>query len=240
MELSDSKTYADRWEKESASFEAGQVYAWLSGIAPKENVLEIGVGVGLGTAALAVGRRVLGVDNNEHLASKARERIAATGIDASIVVMDLLAPTPEGVGEIQAFAPTGIAAWLLGGSGDDQMKYLAADVPFEDRAKKYREHLEDAIMSSRICPPSVQWIHFAIRSWRIAEATDALVKQAQKENYDEWVFHPHGFDVVDVQLFEWDRNGSSFTYIDARHASQMEGTRMPTVVSILARRMPGV
>jgi 5-methylcytosine-specific restriction protein A len=239
MYATDAKAYADHWEKESEQFDSKRVYAWLSAIAPTGKVLEVGVGVGRGTAALAAGRQVLGVDCNEHLVSKARERFAAGGIDSSIVMMDLLAPTSAGIEAIKAFAPEGIVAWLLGSSGQDLLKYVSDDVPINDKGKNYREQLEDAIMSNDICQASVQWVHFALRSHMLAEASDDEAKQAQGENYDEYVFHPKGFEVVDVQLLRWDRSGSDFSYTTAHGLNLAPGTLVPTIISVLARRKAG-
>jgi len=133
----DPKTYSEHWEKESMLFESKGIYKLLSEITPKENVLEIGSGIGQATLLLASSRKVLALDNNVHLVEKARSRLAAAKVDAEIVVADVLSPSPRCVAAIKEFAPKVIVGWFLGSNADDHDKYVPADVPSNERPKKY-------------------------------------------------------------------------------------------------------
>ncbi len=61
------------WSDEANQFEEQKLYTALDEIAPKQCVLEIGCGNGLGTKRLASDREVLVIDNNRYLLQKAKE-----------------------------------------------------------------------------------------------------------------------------------------------------------------------
>lgn len=231
----DPKKYAEYWEKESTLYESQGIYQRLSAITPEGNVLEIGGGVGLGTVALAACRSVLALDSNLDLVEKARSRIRSSGAKAEIVITDFLAPSTETVARIKEFAPAVIVGWFLGSNADDQAKY-AADVPWDERATKYREHVEDTLMTPLICQPSVEWVHLVGRGGRSLGMPEEQAKQDHAADYNQYVFHPNGFEVVDVQFLDWDRNGSSFHYLEALNPNLAPGQKKLLIVSLLAKR----
>jgi hypothetical protein len=198
----DPQTYAEHWEKESILLDGQGIYERLRAITPAGRALEAGSGLGLATVALASTRTVLALDSNPHLVEKARSRIQSAGVPAEIVVTDFLAPSDEAVERIQEFAPEVVVGWFLGSNADDQEKHVAPDVPWEERAKKYREHVEDALVTPPLCQPSVEWVHIVSRVGRIEGIPLEEAKQAHVDDYSEYVFHPNGFEVVDVQFFD--------------------------------------
>ncbi|OEZ92214.1 methyltransferase domain protein [Janthinobacterium sp. HH107] len=232
----DPKTYADNWETESTLFENKEIYKRLNQITPNGNVLEIGSGVGLATLALASSHSVLAIDNNVHLVSKARARLAAAKSTAEIVIADIFEPSAECVTAIRDFSPKVITGWFLGSHADDQERYVGADVPLEHWAKKYRENIEDAMLTTNICPPSVEWVHLAGRTGMIAGASADFVSQETKDDYDKYVFLPNGFEVIDVQVLDWDTSDSSFQYGAAPNPNILPGKSIPKILSILAKR----
>lgn len=232
----DPRTYAEHWKKESEHLKSVGLYARLTEIAPLGRTLEVGCGIGLGTAALAASRKVLSLDSNLHLIEKARAQILASGGDAAFVETDFLAPSQEAAHAIQSFQPEVIVGWFLGSNADDQDKHVPRNVPFVDRAKKYREAIEDAMLVEPLCPVSVEWIHLATRGGMIVGFSEAAAKKEEKENYDEYVFLPKGFEVVDVHILDWDNADSSFSYGQAPNPRLMPGATVPKVTSVLARR----
>lgn len=229
------KMYAEYWEKESTLYESQGIYQRLSAITPDGNVLEIGAGVGLATIALAASRAVLALDSNLDLVEKARSRIRSSGAKAEIVITDFLAPSTETVARIKEFSPAIVVGWFLGSNADDQEKY-AADVPWDERPKKYREHVEDALMTPLLCQPSVEWVHLVGRGGRILGIPEEVAKQEHAADYNQYVFHPNGFEVVDVQFLGWDRHGSSFNYGEAHNPNLAPGQKNPLIKSLLAKR----
>jgi len=232
----DPKTYAEHWEKESTLFESKGVYRRLSEITPKGNVLEIGSGIGLATLALAVSRKVLALDNNVHLVEIAQSRLAVAEVNAEIIVTDIFEPSSESVDAIKEFAPKVIVGWFLGSNADDQEKYVAVGVPLRERPKKYRENVEDAILSKSICHSSVEWVHLANRGGTISSATEAFIKEETKDDYDTHLFLRNGFEVVDVKIFDWDMADSNFKYEAAPNPNLLPGQTVAVLISILAKR----
>lgn len=232
----DPQMYAEHWEKESTLLDKQGMYERLSAITPAGRVLEAGSGVGLATVALGSTRTVLALDSNTHLIQKARLRIQSAGVPAEIVVTDFLAPSAEAVERIQAFAPEIVVGWFLGSNADDQERHVATDVAWDERAKRYREHVEDALVTPPLCQPSVKWVHVVSRGGRIEGIPLEEAKRAHADDYSEYVFHPHGFEVVDVQLFDWDRDASRFNYQDALNPNLAPGQKVSVVMSLLAKR----
>jgi hypothetical protein len=231
----DPKTYAAHWEHESAQIEDQGAYKRLSSITPDGNVLEVGCGIGFGTISLAATRPVLALDSNVDLIEKARARIQSSGANAEVLVTDFLTPSTEAIDRIQTFVPKVVVAWFVGSNADDQERH-ASDVPWLERAKKYRENIEDAVVTLPLCQPSVEWVHLAIRAGSVSGFTDEEAKLSQQKDYDQYVFHPNGFEVTDVQIMAWERQSSQFGYQDAYNPNRASGPSEPVIISILAKR----
>ncbi|MCK9814593.1 class I SAM-dependent methyltransferase [Pseudomonas sp. MAFF 302046] len=234
----DPKTYASQWAHESTHIESQGTYQWLSSVTPSGNVLEIGSGIGFGTISLAATRAVLSLDSNVDLIEKARMRVQSCGVNAEILCTDFLRPSTEAIARIQSFVPKVVVAWFVGSNADDQEKH-ASEVPWLERAKKYRENVEDAVLALPLCQPSVEWVHLATRTGRVSGFTDEQVKLSQLENYDQYVFHPNGFEVTDIQIMPWDRQDSQFGYQDSFNPNRAPGPSEPAILSILAKRRVG-
>lgn len=235
--LSTAKTYADEWQKESASYDRQGVYARLSAITPQGKVLEVGSGTGAGTVALAQGREVLCLENNAHVAEVARARVAATGASAEILLDDVCNPSEATVAAIDRFAPEVVTGWLIGTSGEEQVRTVSDGASAEQWPKLYRERIEDALLTPAICPQSVEWVHLVSRGGLPADVSEEVARHMHTQDYDEHVFGPNGFEVVDVQFLVWDRAQSSFPYGDTKPTNAAPGVPLPKLVSLLARRV---
>lgn len=232
----DPATYAEHWETESKHLGSAGLYERLSEIAPPGRTLEIGCGIGLGTLALSATRSVLALDSNARLIQMARSRLLTSEGRAELVETDFLAPSEEAAKAIERFQPEVIVGWFLGSNADDQEKHVPLDVPPTERAKKYRERIEDAMLVEPLCPASVEWIHLATRGGVVAGVSEDFARSEEKDNYDEYVFLPKGFEVVDVQFLDWKNNDSTFSYIQAKNSRLMPGATVPKITSLLARR----
>ncbi len=153
----DPATYAEHWEIESKHFSSAGLYERLIDIAPPGRALEIGCGIGLGTLALAATRKVLALDSNVVLIEKVRSKLLTSGGDAEVVETDFLTQSDEAAKAIQRFQPDVIVGWFLGSNADNQDKHVPLEVSSSDRAKKYRERIEDAMSAEPLCPASVEW-----------------------------------------------------------------------------------
>lgn len=83
----------------------------------------------------------------------------------------------------------------------------------------------------------MEWIHLANRGGIIESASASFIFEETKQDYDTYVFSQHGFEVVDVQVLNWDRNGSNFMYVNAPNLNLMAGQAVQSVISILAKRI---
>lgn len=232
----DPKSYAEHWANESNHLSNTGLYRKLSKIAPMGRTLEVGSGIGLGTEALSASREVLALDNNAHLIEKARARLKASGAKAEIIETDVLTLSEEAAQAIQRFQPEVIVGWFLGSNADDQDKYVAPEIPHTERARKYREYIEDAMLVDPICQRSVEWIHLATRVGMLANVSTTFVKSEEKASYDKYVFLPKGFEVAEVEILDWSITGSTFCYVRAPNQNLMPGQAVPKVISVLAKR----
>lgn len=119
---------------------------------PGHRVVEFGAGVG--TAGLAVARRVAGVDMvlveiDETLAALARSNAAANGIKADVAVLDVAA-------SVVAFAASGL--------GPDSADIVLMNPPFND-AERHRASPDPARQSAHVAAADTleKWVHAARR-----------------------------------------------------------------------------
>ena len=231
------KTYSEFWGKESKQLADQGIYAALSKEIPDENVLEIGCGSGLSTSYLASTRSVLAIDNNEHLVSLANASLVAKGVAARIIHADLFALSEKEKNEIQAFTPKGIVSWFIGSHPDDVDRRTSLSLAITERPKKYRENIEDLLLTEMLCQPTVEWIHLANRVGVIESVSEHDIIEATKDDYNTHLFSSNGFEITSVKVIDWERNGSNFMYVNAHNPNLMPGSAVPRVVSILAKRI---
>lgn len=228
------ESYAAHWEMESVQFERKGIYKRLSEITPNQETLEIGCGIGVTTQHLASTRKVLSIDNNEYIIKRASSFISGKNLNATIVHADIFEPPQQVIDTIEKFAPKVVVGWFIGSHPDDVDNRTPVTIPVMEKPKKYRESIEDLLLS--ISTSSVEWIHLANRCTVIATATESELINATKDNYDTYLFSTGGFQVVDVQIIDWDTAGSEFMYVQAPNPNAEPGRSVPKVISILARR----
>ncbi|MHA2710158.1 O-methyltransferase [Vibrio owensii] len=78
--------YANEWSKNSSGFEKRNFYTWMASTLPSATrALEIGCGAGFSTLEIAKKvPKVICVEVNEHLASKAEEYLTSHGVSTSV------------------------------------------------------------------------------------------------------------------------------------------------------------
>lgn len=233
----DKKTYSEFWGEESKQLDDQGIYAALSKETPDENVLEIGCGSGLSTSYLASTRSVLSIDNNEHLVSLANTSLVKKGVATKIIYADLFTLSEKEVNEIQAFAPKGIVCWFIGSHPDDVDKRTSTPLAISERPKKYRENIEDLLLTGKLCLPTIEWIHLANRVGVIESVSEHDIIEATKDDYNTHLFSSNGFEITNVKVIDWKREGSNFMYVTAHNPNLMPGSPVHRVISILAKRI---
>ncbi len=231
------KTYSEFWGEESKQLADQGIYAALANETPDGNVLEIGCGSGLSTSYLASTRSVLSIENNEHLVGLANTYLASKGIATSIVHADLFSLSEKEIDEIRAFSPKVIACWFIGSHPDDVDKNTPSSLAITERPKKYRENIEDLLLTERLCQPTVDWIHLANRVGVIESVSEHDIIEATKDDYNTHLFSSNGFEITSVKVIDWQRNGSNFMYVNAHNPNLMPGNLVPRVISVLAKRI---
>jgi hypothetical protein len=235
LEKMDKNAYSEHWSLESDNLESKGIYERLAEITPTEKTLEIGGGSGISTRHLAQKRQVLSIESNDLLLRKAKSSLEGQGLDVKFLYADVFELSQEHVSNIKAFSPKGIVCWFIGSHADHYIKYTPDTPSIFDKPKKYRENIEDALLSQNLCPESIEWIHLANRG-AIVDLERDKAASATADDYNTHVFLPNGFEVVSVEILDWDRNGSDFIYVNGKNPNLASGSQTPSVVSILARR----
>lgn len=226
------------WEQESLLFEKQGIYQILFETIPDGSVVEVGCGAGLATHHLATNRQVLAIDNNPYLLEKAKRRMMKSGENVRFLGADLLELSQHDIKTVKEFAPKGIICWFIGSNPANVNRHTQG-LPLNEQGKKYREKVEDLVVSRNLCSHSVEWIHLANRAGIVDTATQEKVFKAQQDDYNTHVFNSAGFEVIDVRVFVWDRDGSNFRYAFAPNPNLQSGRPINAIVSVLARRQTG-
>lgn len=236
MQRMDKKIYSEHWEKETESLDNQGIYKALSKIAPKENTIEIGCGTGVTSRHLASDRKVLSIDNNEHLIEKASQTLKGMDSPPAIIHADVFELTEENLSSIKDLSPKVVTGWFIGSHADDIDKRTDSSLEIYEKPKLYREGIEDIIVGKLGAIDTVEWIHLANRGGVSADATEQQIIQSTVDDYNTHVFFPNGYEVEEVKLLNWNRNGSDFMYVNSPNPNYMGGQTIPVFVSILAKR----
>ena len=226
--------YSVFWEKESNNLNSLNIYEILSKIIPNGKVLEIGCGIGFGTYYLSKHHEVLSLDNNDYLIKKAKKYLDEQKINHKIHNCDLFQLTFNDKKIINQFKPNIIVGWFLGAGGNLVNKYIKNEENLSIQVKLYREKLEDIIISNDLLIDSVEVINFVIRSSRLKNASNQIIFDTQKKDYDTYVFNNVGFEVTNVEVIDWDNSNSTFPYSSIRKEEQ---ETIPTILSITAKKI---
>lgn len=229
------ETYAKHWSDEATRFDKQNLYVELARISPKERVLEIGCGNGLGTKQLASDREVLVIDNNQFLLQRAKENNSSNP-NITFMEADIFSPSPEHINRIIDFSPHGIVAWLMGSDPDTVESRTPTNAVLSERPKLYREAVEDLIVREPLCTPSVNWIHLANRGGIDAKASNQEIYDTTVQDYESYMLSKSDFRVSDVKIIDWNQDSGGFMYVAAANHNFKASSIRSCVFSILATR----
>lgn len=233
-EPSNPEQYSNLWNNESELLESNGIYSQLAKMTPAGKVLEFGCGIGNGTRHLSANREVLSLDSNSQLIEKARK---ITNESVTIHQCDFFDLTEEDKGIVAEFKPQVIVGWFIGGCGIDIFKHTQEEPNEVTKSKLYREKIEDIIISPDVCLESVDYIHLANRGALAAGFSEAEIFKETKKDYDTYVFKKIGFEVVEAKHIDWPRDESEFQYGQAHNPNFIDGTAVPVIISIVAKRV---
>lgn len=165
------------WATEGESYAGHGDYGWMASLVPGKRVLEIGCGLGFGTAALVDrGLAVLALDTLPECLAATRERLAGLGevafLQAEITALDEAQRT-----EIAAFAPDVVVCWLMGAPAETTG---ATNHDGGQAVAAYRERVHRRVAELAAALPTVQALHLVDRTaipWQAKDiGRDTLVR----------------------------------------------------------------
>ena len=157
------KTVADflgYWADEGERYAQSGDYEWMAGLVPGQRVLEIGCGLGFGSAALVQrGLTVLAVDTLDECLRATRQRADETRLE--LLRADISALDTEQRNALEAFAPDTVICWLMGAPAET----TGAAVGDGGKAVvAYREQVHRAVAELATALPTVRWLHLVDRT----------------------------------------------------------------------------
>jgi len=221
------------WENEGDAYVRRGDYAWMAGLVPGRRVLEIGCGLGFGTAALvARGLAVLAIDTLPECLAASATRLGGAARAVTLIPADVAALTAEQRTTIAAFAPDTVVCWLMGApaattgaAAGDAGKAVAA----------YREAVHRQVAELAAGLPTVRALHLVDRT--------AIPWQAKDLGRDTLLRYHLGTTLRDLP-FAADRRHALYRKLEG---DALDGARLrrafpgltgvvPALASLLAER----
>lgn len=227
--------YADAWENESLNYKEKGLYQKLYKLLPPGKVLEFGCGAGFSTGELLKKHEVLSLECNSFLISKASKYLGSK--KSCIYKCDFLKLSEKDKKIIQEFKPDIIVGCFLGGNGIDVINHVNEKISLNEKTKKYRENIEDVIVSKELCFDSVSVIQLVNRGLYLPEMyTDEEVRTSVIEDYNTYVFGNTDFKIEDVSFFDWDYEVSKIPYSTVSNINTQNKIKKFRVTSIIAKK----
>ncbi len=221
------------WQKEGEACVRRGDYEWMAAQVPGQRVLEIGCGLGFGTAALVTrGLAVLAVDSLPECLAATRERLGAAANDVTLIHGDVAELAEEQRAAIAAFAPDTVVCWLMGAPAD--ITGAAAG----DGGKAvvvYRESVHRQVAALAAALPAVRWLHLVDRTaipWQAKDiGRDTLVNYHMGKTLRDLPFAAERGNALYRKL-----EGSALEMAQLRRAYPSLKGVVPTLASLMAER----
>lgn len=222
------------WQSEGEAYARRGDYDWMASLVPGRRVLEIGCGVGFGTAALARrGLAVLAIDNLGECLEATRQRLAAEpAADLAFLQADLAALADTARAAIADFAPDSVVCWLMGAPADVTG---ASSSDGGQAVAAYREKIHRAVAEFAAGLPGVRFLHYVDRT--------AIPWQAKDLGRDTLVRYHAGKTLLDLP-FAAERRQALYRKLedkvvdlaDIRRSHPALKSVVPVLASLLAER----
>jgi len=222
------------WRNEGEAYVRCGDYEWMAALVPGRRVLEIGCGLGFGSAALAArGLDVLAIDSLPECLVATRERLGDEAADRiRLMQADVAALAAEQLAAIEEFAPDVVVCWLMGApsattgaTASDSGQAVAA----------YREGVHRQVAELAVRLPSVRALHLVDRT--------AIPWQAKDIGRDTLVRYHLGKTLAGLPFVAERRNalyrkleGSLMDLAQIRRSHPSLKGVVPTLASLLVER----
>ena len=225
--------FIDYWQQEGEAYARRGDYDWMASQVPGRRVLEIGCGVGFGTAALvARGLEVLAVDSLDACLDATGLRLTGHTPEPQFMQVDLLTLDDTQHGLFKAFAPDTVVCWLMGAPAD-QTGATRGDAG--QAVAAYRERLHRLVAEIAASLSCVRWLHYVDRT--------AIPWQAKDIGRDTLVRYHAGKTLLDLPFLAERRNalyrkleGNVVDLAEVRRSHPSLKSVVPTLASLLAER----
>lgn len=221
------------WLAEGEAYARRGDYDWMAALVPGRRVLEIGCGVGFGTAALVRrGLAVLALDSLEECLAATRMRLGEAGAGVALHMLEVTALEERDRAALAAFAPDSVVCWLMGAPAETTGA-LPSDAG--QAVATYREKVHRAVAELAAALPSVRALHFVDRT--------AIPWQAKDIGRDTLVRYHLGKTLVDLP-FVADRRHALYRKLEdnvidlgeIRRSHPSLKSVVPTLASLVATR----
>lgn len=150
------------WQAEGEAYARRGDYDWMASLVPVGKVLEIGCGLGFGSAALIRrGCTLLALDSLPVCLEATRQRLADSSAQVDFVPAEMTALSEEVREKMLAFAPETVVCWLMGAPADTTG---AAPADGGQAVAAYREKVHRAVAELAAGLPSVRYLHLVDRT----------------------------------------------------------------------------
>lgn len=225
--------FLDYWRTEGEAYVRRGDYAWMAGLVPGRRVLEIGCGLGFGSAALvARGLAVLAIDTLPECLAACAARLGEAAGAVTLMQADVAALTTGQLAAIEAFSPDAVVCWLMGAPAATTGA-AAGDGGTAVAAYREAVHRQVAQLAARL--PTVRALHLVDRT--------AIPWQAKDIGRDTLLRYHLGSTLRDLP-FVAERRHAQYRKLegDALDAARIRRAYpgltgvVPTLASLLAER----
>ena len=225
--------FIDYWQHEGEAYARRGDYEWMAAQVPGQRVLEIGCGVGFGTAALSArGLTVFAIDSLAECLEATRQRVAGMAPVVEFLQIDVTTLSDEEHARLRAFAPDCVVCWLMGAPAD-QTGASRSDAG--QAVAAYRERLHRLVAEIAASLESVRALHYVDRT--------AIPWQAKDIGRDTLVRYHAGKTLLDLPFLAERHNalyrkleGNVVDLGEVRRSHPSLKSVVPTLASLLAER----
>jgi len=226
--------FIDYWQHEGEAYARRGDYDWMALQVPAgSRVLEIGCGVGFGTAALlGRGATVLAVDCLEACLEATRLRTTSTLTAPDFLLADILTLSDAEHAVMKAFVPETVVCWLMGAPAG---MIGASRNDAGQAVAHYRESLHRQVAEIAASLPSVRFLHYVDRT--------AIPWQGKDVGRDTLVRYHAGKTLLDLPFLAERRRalyrkleGNVVDLAEVRRSHPSLKSVVPTLASLLVER----
>ncbi len=220
------------WENEGEGYARRGDYDWMASLVKGERILDLGCGVGFGTAALARrGLAVLAVDSLAECLQSARAKVSGEA-PVEFLAADLSTLEDAARASLEAFRADTVVCWLMGAPAETTGA-LPSDAG--QAVAAYREKVHRTVAELAASLPTVRRLHLVDRTaipWQAKDiGRDTLVRYHLGKTLADLPFVATRADALYRKL-----EGKVVDLAEIRRSHPSLKSVVPTLASLMASR----